>query len=600
MPEAGEIPKVKSPETHTHFPEGGSEWKRASEQQPSRTADIDPVTGARIEVAHLPKKKLEKGPKKPEPTFAEVVKDLIESAENGKMVITDPALQRLAKEAMQSRTQTPEGLQRLLNRGSDWFLEGKVPEEEWAILAGVIEKRMSEMPLPQAAIPLVSEGLMAEQFLKAAQAMEKAALQQREMTMESTYDIFVNAEYIQAPIRTDFDTFPPRWFREMSPEGQKLIRARTRLANAAFIKRRVAHIDPEAAKDNEFLILTREEAELMYKMKGVRETLETMFKKLFIGETFNGRYRLKLKEKEAKKLADSEKFKSVLRRFLLSKRVVDNETEATAAVAVAWNLVFTSNAIESADLEREVIPGPTYGEQIRAAMHPLIKARKKVLKEKDEEIGTEEGWGGLLGTWLAERVTHDEKFKKAFKEGQIKPFPETLFVSMFEATQLSDGETLAQKLIERKPINWHDSKMPAELFGAYADMWDTTLKAYFFTTGKKPLDARDTRPWSAELADIISKMRGGILKNEYTDPNFLFWCICSSVGLREYTSMPIIALPGGENYGAFLDNVLSPRLVDKKTKQIILAKFNEGFGGGLVRGLEDWRRAWRKSHGEKK
>ncbi|HUS60049.1 MAG TPA: hypothetical protein VMX76_01560, partial [Nevskiaceae bacterium] len=101
---------------------------------------------------------------------------------------------------------------------------------------------------------------------------------------ESTYDIFIGAELYQAPIALQVDTFPPGWFKKPpewfegeTEDWQDLIRARIRMANAAFIKRKVANINPEAAKDNEQLSLTWREFMLIYNMPGVRMAFENVF-----------------------------------------------------------------------------------------------------------------------------------------------------------------------------------------------------------------------------------------------------------------------------------------------------------------------------------
>jgi len=84
------------------------------------------------------------------PSFEEKIKGLIEPLEEGKeSAIANESLQRLAKLATQSRNQTPEKLEEFLKKGDEWFADGQVPEEEWAILAGLISERLVELQLAQ-------------------------------------------------------------------------------------------------------------------------------------------------------------------------------------------------------------------------------------------------------------------------------------------------------------------------------------------------------------------------------------------------------------------------------------------------------------------
>lgn len=72
------------------------------------------------------------------------IDDLINPRE-GKALVTDISLLRLARLAKQPRNQTPERLEELLKKGDDWYAEGRVSEEEWSLLAGVVEERMGEL-----------------------------------------------------------------------------------------------------------------------------------------------------------------------------------------------------------------------------------------------------------------------------------------------------------------------------------------------------------------------------------------------------------------------------------------------------------------------
>lgn len=82
----------------------------------------------------------------PEPSFEERMKSLIEPVGEGKKpVVTDASLLRLAGLAAQPRNQTSEILAAFLRKGDDWFADGKVPEEEWPLLAGEIQAEIEKL-----------------------------------------------------------------------------------------------------------------------------------------------------------------------------------------------------------------------------------------------------------------------------------------------------------------------------------------------------------------------------------------------------------------------------------------------------------------------
>ena len=430
---------------------------------------------------------------------------------------------------------------------------------------------------------------------------------------EASYDVFINAVYRQEPVAIQFETFPPSWFREMTPEEQVGVRALTYLANAAYIKRNSANINLEKTKDNPYLTaLDREGTMAIWEMPGVEPALRYYLRELFEGEYVAGTrgrlyYELRIKkevsedirrtcgitrqdETEAAKkgekvlkdlisgagiLSDPERFRrfrGLLQNRLREGKVVEDEWKARAADAAAWNLLYVGNTAESADLERRLTPSTVYGEQVRSMMHPFAKARSKVFKEK-QEVGTEEGWGGAIGNWLADRVAYDGDFRRRFDNGEISAFPRTMFASLFELVEVDElrdpktrdkgNKTIAEKLMAGEPLNWDQQKK--EPWGVYGDLWDTTYRGYLYATGKNELDIKNWHLWCHQLADIIGKIKGSSLGKYYEDPSFLLFAICNSAGLRSYTSGLLldsgVATEG--IYGKFVESIVNyPRLVE--------------------------------------
>jgi len=419
------------------------------------------------------------------------------------------------------------------------------------------------------------------------------------------------------------------------------------MANAAFIKRKVANINPDSAKNNEQLSLTWREFMLIYNMPGGREAFENIFEELFVkayedkdgklcyefedgkisyfdGNDENGKRRWIERRKDEsykyKGLGLAKEAPEKLKIFIqwretimerLKKELEKNgageleaELEARAAFASAWNIIFNGNAIESADHERLVSPSIVYGEQIRANMHPLSKAKAKYKlgREREiEEVGTEEGWGGILGTWLAERVVRDSRFREKLEDGEIKPFPETMLTSFFEAIKDKSrkGKTLAERFLAKERVVCKPEDEGGDMFGEYVDIWDSAYKGYTYATGKIPLERmnkREIQDWTRGLADIIAKLGGKGFTEYYQDHNYLMFCICSAIGLRTHTSHLVLAIPN-RFYDIYLDAILNPRLLTpfknpRRIKSRIKHDLNAGFGGSIKREIIDLERSF--------
>ena len=73
--------------------------------------------------------------------------DLIQPGTEGRQVISNPWLNRLAKllSTASSSRLTPESLQRWIDRGEERYVAGELPEEEWALVAGIIQEKMGEL-----------------------------------------------------------------------------------------------------------------------------------------------------------------------------------------------------------------------------------------------------------------------------------------------------------------------------------------------------------------------------------------------------------------------------------------------------------------------
>jgi hypothetical protein len=464
--------------------------------------------------------------------------------------------------------------------------KGEIAPEEYALVGGVLAEAYLAATTPE---PM---GAVATTLDKVANAMKETAT--REV---STYEVFVNAEFLQQPIALQLDTFPPEWFKRLSPEEQHLVRVRLRLANAAAVKRRWGDIDGEKTKGNEFLSLTQREFSLLYNMPGARWAMEQYAHQLFSPRRENGNYFLEIKpnpnpEDSSKKydptileqLLSFQEFQERLIKEMLVKKIVESPADARAAAAAAWNFLFVGNIVESADIQREVNPSGVFGEQLRAFMHPLAKAISKYKAHIPTPVGTEEGWGGKVGIWIASRITKDPNFKQrlTLQRGtesfpdRIKPFPERMFASLPEIIEVETEKgkmSMAQALYEKKRIL--TQKTDSDIFGQYNDVWDSAWKVYYYATGKVPLEWPKIGEWANPLADAKAKLNGNdLLRPYYQDPEMMLWIIANSIGLLTSSSELLLTPPVDDDaYDVVVSQIVEfPRLMSNKKQRTWIKK----------------------------
>ncbi|HCU21760.1 MAG TPA: hypothetical protein DF698_02485 [Candidatus Atribacteria bacterium] len=426
---------------------------------------------------------------------------------------------------------------------------------------------------------------------------------------ESTYDTFVTAEFLQQPIQLQVDTFPPSWFRNKPDnfqgtisDWQQVIRARINITNASYIKAEVAALDGEKAKNNSYLKLSEKELKIIYEMEGVRDSMQNIVKDFFaLEEDPKSKAKfLVLKGKEVngepwnKVLVNFRDYQQTLVTNLIESKHM-SENDARGAVAVAWNFLYISNVFESADTKREIGGdcANIFGEQIRAMMHPLSKARQKFIgkdanKRKEEgSHGTEEGWGGNVGAWFADMVTWTDtsaQFVDKLEDGTMKPFPKRIGASMVEMMTIKiededkkmDGAemSLAQALIDGKKVNFN--RADSNLFGNYGDKWDTFFKYYNYSTGKNLIQwGKNLNEWTNDLSDILAKIKDiktpGMDKiqmfQDLDTPEAIGWIMLNSVGIMRSPDL-MLNIPNQYDYDAFIDVILrQPRLVPEKANR---------------------------------
>jgi len=440
--------------------------------------------------------------------------------------------------------------------------------------------------------------------------MIRTQREQLEMWVGGGYDALVSAEGAQMAIDPRlFETQPPAWYRNLSEKWQEVIRARVAILMGCYPKRARGHLDLAVMAENADVRIDRDALDAMWReMPGFRIAVATITEDLFEirreippglpNKEENAVYLMALKEGARgilEKFAEYKKKLTALLEDYFKKNPQLLEVEgapqfspriaARAAVAVAWNLFFIGNAVDSGDQgdlskieeiqkktslsDEDLKNNPTvgrkvrnpivYAEQARAMMLPFDKAWGKSIRIGEDRVGTEETWLGSLGDYIAERNRHDPRFREEFFKRKRRIVPQRLFASWFDLTTFEDEkESVGKKLCEGRrkqleidglwdfidPEEVDFRKLPSsELWGEYADIWDSARKIYEMIGGKNPLKIENTGLWRQTLATALSKLRRTPLSPYFKDPQILVACIAGSVGLTQFTSEYLLILP---------------------------------------------------------
>ncbi len=254
--------------------------------------------------------------------------------------------------------------------------------------------------------------------------------------------------------------------------------------------------------------------------------------------------------------------------------------------------------------ERELTNPIIYAEQIRASFLPGMKARGKFIRREPEKIGTDEAWLGSLGEYIAERARHNGKAGRNLEEKSEVLVPERLFASFFDLIQFEEEEkdeegnittiktSIAKKImtaawqseivekhikrsqeeeeskkegkIEKKSevvylcvpdknmVDFSQLKH-SELWGGYADTWDSAKKIYDALSGKISPEKPDV--WSQIVSNAFSKMRNSGLAPIYNTEELIEACIAGSFGLTPGTDEKILNIPE-DSYDSILWHIL--------------------------------------------
>lgn len=480
------------------------------------------------------------------------------------------------KEAQQGQRRPPRS-QSEFSRAVDTMTAG----------VGDLSRTLGELKVTMEKSGQLQPALTPEQIAQMTAAQMKAYSQQQTEQMRSVFgrmdplaeeSRWVDVEYSQEFYTRFTPNMEPRFYTEISSGSERGIwDARWRLARAAYVKK-VLSAQPEKLCENQDLIeLTKEQMETLYKIPGVKFALEWYARAIVSPGDEH-----KIEDKtvlECKSGEDFEGFRKLLRSKIRTlpkfniqekeeeKMSLEDRTRLMSADAIAWNLIWCSNLVESVDSRYSItdVNGTRHegegrhaklapavcSDDLRAVFHPQEKFEDKC--RKNQAWGNFGRWGltqtdrikreqkfdldnagkyikdkdkilfesALKKTdyWRAERtggkvVDDDGKEKEVIKVYAPECYPITSMKSFWEAFDDKDGEGIKKSLLERllgsQDINWDSVD---------ADPWKTS---YLTINLRKAVGLFDyftkesKEGWARALLDIYTRLGTyNILKDYY-------------------------------------------------------------------------------------
>lgn len=432
---------------------------------------------------------------------------------------------------------------------------------------------------------------MLEELEKGRKATERSTEFNEEVlkATRKSYGAFVSAELAQIEINPAvWETNAPPWFEVLKPWQQAVIRTRLRTEFNAGIKYAKASMDLDSYTVLDSLRIEGSSLADMWKnLPGYRMAMCTITKDLFQAEPAvdslgKSWMKLQLSEEGRSKLKNPGAYKLEL----IDKLTVyfqehpeelseskwmrqDAKTAAAGAFACAWNQFFVAAAIESGDRGRTLGADPTIvGEQVRAFLHPYDKAKNKWLKnprgQGGEDVidvaGTEEGWGGKIGEYYAERFSypdvpqnaHDPVLRAQFERGENLLIPRETMFGLMDFVRFADADeagayrnkTWAEALLLEDKIEvgtglW-DYQTPnniklemlgkgGDIVNTYRDFLDSAALLYKTVTSKEG-DERNL-PTRGKIIDALNRLRGDSrLRETYISEDFVTALILAKAG----------------------------------------------------------------------
>lgn len=390
---------------------------------------------------------------------------------------------------------------------------------------------------------------------------------------------WVDVEYKQEFYTRFTPNLEPRFYTELeTSEERALWDARWQLARAAFVKKATSGQPDKYREIQDLELLGKEQMERLYEMPGVRQMMEAYAQVIVNGKSPTLPSGKEMSFWNIKDANDFELFRSSLRLETLSRnkeflsqfpdlsikkkdkkakkeeRARELALEAKQADAVAWNLIWVSNLVESADsrysysgTSHQDLPAVTLAIQYKYTLHPQERFEAKNLSGHfwgafgkwgvtqvgriTEKVGFNRSKDEILfspapkGRYWVHRKTNlepsDEKKRK--KRGRVfevfapECYPVTGAKSFLEETGVEiptrpgkfERKMLLDFLLEGKKIPWDEVAQDAWGIYMYSKFHKAVQLLEYFTPGK-PMELQKeggVKEWADPLLELFTRIK---------------------------------------------------------------------------------------------
>lgn len=426
---------------------------------------------------------------------------------------------------------TQDVLIRSYDRIDELLSEGVISDEEAILWQSRITSRFEKV-----AEERVEGGGIEQMVGKIGEAIKKGQIDATQQQLSSYQDLLMGradifgrspeserANWVDLEYRQEFyarfePRSWPRFYERASVDERRLWDARWELARAAFFKRAALPFPDKYIENQDLSLLSKEHMQRLYNMYGVRPMLEKYADVI----TNNREFDIDGKKITFWDIKDRNLFESMRMAIRdevfgpleagpgqgdeIGSRIASEELRRKEADAVAWNLMWVSLLVESADSrygfsgERHVLPGSLVADEYRGALHPQerfesksavgqfwgafgnwgVTQMERIGNEVGNRIGKEMFRYQFIPAKKTENWSHkitdelDAEGKRIVEVRVPECAPVTLAGSFWEFHEVgqADRRALLDYLRKKDEIPWDDH-------GLREDMWAIYVAAHF-------------------------------------------------------------------------------------------------------------------------
>lgn len=373
----------------------------------------------------------------------------------------------------------------------------------------------------------------------------------RLLTPEEERSRWTDSEYDQEFYTRFQPGQEPHFYAKLETKDRELYDARWQLARAAFVKTVTSNFPDKYKENQDLTLLGKEQMERLYRIPGVRKMLEGYVKAIVEGDALRivdaGGEQRTLSFWDIKSAADFEKFRVALRKAKLKPLDLDKLAEKEAD-AVAWNLTWVSNLVESVDSRYSFtgeshgkLPGVICAGECKYALHPQERFEGKCVSGH---------FWGVFGTWGVNQLNrikglygNKDEFKfvpaprgrywwsritnePSSKGGRVvivyapECYPLAPARSFFEETTFrpnGNEVSLLDTLLAREEIPWNNDTLAEDMWGIYATSKfnkAVQLLAFFEGDEKLALEEQKEQSWTFPILELFTRLK---IKNQLDD-----------------------------------------------------------------------------------